>query len=142
MLKQGPASWSVVALPQVFTGKIVIPGDMINEYLALMRKAEEEREPFVKMLGGTLEGYEAYLREEKGFTQAPVRKHCMVVAMFHEFLPRQTDVWKYEEVTKGMANTHFRAWYKKKVWGGPDLEQVRVSLPKFFAFLREKKGAS
>lgn len=127
-------------MPQVFTGKVVIPGNKIDEYIAMMKKAEEERAPFVEMLQATLDEYVAYMQDEKGFTSATIRKHAMVIEMFHEFLARQTDVWKYEEVTKGMANTHFRAWYKKKVWGGPDLEQVRVSVPKFFAFLREKKG--
>lgn len=127
-------------MPQVFTGKVVIPGNKINEYIAMMKKADEERAPFVAMLSETLDEYVTHMQDEKGYTNATIRKHAMVIERFHEFLAHQTDVWKYEEVTKGMANTHFRAWYKKKVWGGPDLEQVRVSLPKFFVFLREKKG--
>lgn len=127
-------------MAQVFTGKVVISGDKIREYIELMKKAEEERAPFVKMLRDTLDEYVAYMRDEKGYTDATIRRHAAVIEMFHEFLARQTDAWSYEEVTKGMANTHFRAWYKRKVLGGPDLEQVRVSVPKFFAFLREKKG--
>jgi len=32
-------------MPQVFTGKVIIPGDKINEYFKIMEQAEKEREP-------------------------------------------------------------------------------------------------
>jgi len=45
----------------------------------------------------------------------------------------------YSEVTKGIANTYFKQWYRRKVWGGPSIERIPVSMKKFFVFLKEKK---
>ena len=42
-------------------------------------------------------------------------------------------------MTKGIANTYFKQWYKRKVWGGPPVDRIPVSIRKFFLFLREKK---
>ncbi len=39
-------------MPEVFTGKVMIPGDQIDAYLAAMREAEEARTPFREMLDG------------------------------------------------------------------------------------------
>jgi hypothetical protein len=35
-------------MPKVFTGKVIIPGDKIDEYLEMLEKAEEKRKPFVE----------------------------------------------------------------------------------------------
>ncbi|MCD6468606.1 MAG: hypothetical protein J7L32_04805 [Thermoplasmata archaeon] len=43
-------------------------------------------------------------------------------------------------MTKGIANTYFKQWYRRKVWGGPSIEKIPVSMKKFFVFLKEKKG--
>jgi hypothetical protein len=43
-------------------------------------------------------------------------------------------------VTKGMANSYFKRWYKRKVWGGPGVDRIPISMKKFFTFLKEKKG--
>ncbi|HEC96237.1 MAG TPA: hypothetical protein ENI59_00990 [Euryarchaeota archaeon] len=126
-------------MPKVFTGKIVIPGDKIEEYLKLMEKAEEERKPFVEKCEAILEEFYDYLVNEKGLSEKTAGDHCFVISMFNEFLAWQTDVWDYSEVTKGIANTYFKQWYKRKVWGGPPVDRIPVSIRKFFLFLREKK---
>jgi len=127
-------------MPRVFTGKVVIPGDKIEEYLKLMEKAEEERKPFVEKCDAILSEFHDYLVNEKGLSERTADLHCFVISTFNEFLAWQTDVWDYSEVTKGMANTYFKQWYKRKIWGGPPVDRIPVSIRKFFLFLREKKG--
>jgi len=127
-------------MPRVFAGRVVIPGDRILEYAKFMEEVERAREPFVRMTRQALNEFVAYLETEKGLSRATVRRHAMVIEMFNEFLARYTDVQGYSEVTRGIANTHFKAWYRRKVWGGPPLDQVRVSVHKFFRFLADRKG--
>ena len=127
-------------MPKVFTGKVVIPGDKINEYIEMMKEAEEERKPFVEKCEATLNEFYDYLMNEKGLSEKTVDRHCFIISVFNEFLAWQTDVWDYSEVTKGIANTYFKQWYKRKIWGGPSIEKIPVSIRKFFLFLKEKKG--
>ena len=127
-------------MPRVFTGKIVIPADKIDDYLEMLEKAEEERRPFVEKCDATLDEFYDYLVNEKGFSEKTANSHCFIISTFNEFLARQTDVWDYSEVTKGIANTYFKRWYKRKVWGGPSIERIPVSIRRFFLFLKEKKG--
>jgi len=127
-------------MPKVFTGKVVIPGDKIDEYLEMLRKAEEERRPFVEKCEAILDEFYGYLVDEKGLSERTANSHYQVVHIFNEFLARQTDVWDYSEVTKGIVNSYFKQWYKRKVWGGPSIERIPISMKKFFLFLKEKKG--
>ncbi|MDI6793743.1 MAG: site-specific integrase [bacterium] len=127
-------------MARVFTGKVVIPGDKIDDYLELMAEAEKEREPFRKSLAGLNEDFADYMLDEKGLTERTARKHGWIVGMFIEFLCSQTDVESLEEVTRGIANTHFRNWWKKKVWSSETPNDLRVALKKFFQFLAAKKG--
>jgi site-specific recombinase XerD len=60
--------------------------------------------------------------------------------MFIEFLSRQTDVERLEDVTRGIVNTHFRQWYKRKVMDSSSVNDLRVALRKFFQFLAAEKG--
>jgi len=39
-----------------------------------------------------------------------------------------------------MVNTHFKNWWKRKVWDSTTPDQLRVALRKFFVFLAENKG--
>ena len=127
-------------MPRVFTGKVVIPGDKIEEYLEMVKEAEEKRKPFVEKCEAILDEFYDYLVDEKGLSERTANSHYQVIHIFNEFLARQTDVWDYSEVTKGIANTYFKQWYKRKVWGGPTTERIPVSIRKFFLFLKEKKG--
>ena len=60
--------------------------------------------------------------------------------MFIEFISRQTDIERLEDVTKGIVNTHFRQWYKRKVMDSSTVNDLRVALRKFFQFLATEKG--
>jgi site-specific recombinase XerD len=127
-------------MPKVFTGKVIIPGDKIDEYFEMLEKEEEKRKLFVEKCDAILDEFFDYLVEEKGLSKRTANHHYWIIQMFNEFLAHQTDVWDYSEVTKGMANSHFKRWYKRKVWGGPGVDRIPVTMKKFFTFLKEKKG--
>jgi site-specific recombinase XerD len=74
------------------------------------------------------------------FKRNTARKHTMIVDLFIEFLCRHTDVERVEDITRGMANTYFKTWWKNKVWDSTTPEQIRVALKKFFTFLAKEKG--
>lgn len=125
-------------MPQVFTGKIAIPGDKIQDYLKMLEEAEKQREPFRNSLNELNDEFHEHLLTK--FQPKTARKHAMVVELFIEFLCRHTDVTRIEDITRGMANTHFKKWWKKKVWDSTTPEQISVALKKFFTFLANEKG--
>ncbi len=125
-------------MPQVFTGKVMIPGDKIDEYFKLMEQAEKEREPFRQYLNKLSDEFDDYLSMKYGIKT--VRKHSGIISMFIEFICRYTDVQNIEDITRGMVNTHFKKWYKRKVWDSATPDDIRVALKKFFQFLEQEKG--
>lgn len=50
------------------------------------------------------------------------------------------NVQSIEEITKGMVNSHFRSWYKRKVLDSATESDLRVALGKFFQLLASEKG--
>ncbi len=126
-------------MPNVFTGKVAIPGDKIDEYLEVMEKSEKERAPFVKRLNELNEEFGEYLNE-KGLSDRTISKHCGIISLFIDFLARYTDVEKIEDVTKGMANTHFKNWYKRKLWDSTTPAEITAAIKRLFTFLAENKS--
>lgn len=125
-------------MAKVFTGKVVIPGDKIEEYFQVLAAAEEARRPFREYLEGLNEEFAEHLAQK--LSERTVRKHAGIVGMFIEFLVRYTDVESIEDITRGIANTHFHKWYKRKVWDSATPNDLKVALRKFFTFLSEEKG--
>lgn len=125
-------------MAKVFTGKVLIPGAQMDKYFEAMAEAEAAREPFRNSLESLNEDFAEYLRTK--YTKKTVRKHTTIVDMFIHFICRQTDVESLEEITKGMVNSHFRKWYKRKVWDSATENDLRVALRKFFQFLATEKG--
>jgi hypothetical protein len=128
-------------MAKVFTEKVVIPGNKIDEYLKALKEAEEARAPFRKHLENLKDEkdeFENYLLSK--FSKRTARKHASIVEMFIEFLCGYTDVEKIEDITRGIANTHFRQWYKRKVWDSSTSDDLKVALYKFFQFLADEKG--
>ncbi len=124
-------------MPQALTDKVAIPDDKIQDLLNWMEEAEERREPFrLAMQKYNQEFYDHLLKK---FKEKTAMKHYGVVAIFIEFLCNYTDVTYVEEVTRGMVNTHFKKWWKKKVWDSTTPEQISVALKKFFIFLADEK---
>ncbi|MGV8149817.1 MAG: site-specific integrase [Alkaliphilus sp.] len=125
-------------MARVFSGRVIIPGDKMEEYLKAVEEAEEAREPFRQYLNSLNEEFKDYLM--LNFSQRTARKHAGIVLMFIQFLCGYTDVDKIEDITRGMANTHFRQWYKRKVWDSSTPNDLKVAIRKFFLFLIEEKG--
>jgi len=126
-------------MPKVYTGKVVIPGNKIDEYIKMLMEAEKEREPFVRYASELNQAFVEHLFRE-GYSGRTVDKHSSIVHWFIDFLARHTDVWKFEEVTIGIANTHFKKWFGGKIVCSYTQDDVRVALTKFFKFLAEEKG--
>ena len=125
-------------MAKVFTGRVTIPGALVEEYCKAMDEAQKAREPFREQLTALNAEFHAKLAEK--FSERTARKHSSIVDLFIEFLCRQTDVEQIDEITRGMVNTHFRAWYKRKVWDSATPNDLRVALKKFFEFLATEKG--
>ena len=125
-------------MPEIFTGKAVIPGDQLGQYLEALAEAEDARAPFRRHLGELNAAFGSYLATR--YTRKTVLAHTGVIDVFIDFLCDYTDLERIEEVTRGMVNSGFRSWYRRKVWGGADPDQVRVALTKFFRFLATGKG--
>ncbi len=125
-------------MPKVFTGKVVIPGNQLEAYLEALEATEKARASFRQYMNALNAEFAEYLATK--YVQKTVRKHTGIVDMFIEFICRQTDVEKLEEITRGMVNSHFRSWYKKKVWDSATDSDLRVALRKFFQFLATEKG--
>jgi len=125
-------------MAKVYTGKVVIPGDKIEEYLQLMEENEKTREPFRLQLEALSKEFHEDLLQK--FSTRTANKHSFVVELFIDFICHHTDVLCIEEITRGMVNTHFKKWWKRKVWDSTTPEQITVALRKFFTFLAAEKG--
>jgi hypothetical protein len=126
------------AMAEVYTGKVLIPGDQIDAYLTAVQAAEQARAPFRARLEALNAAFGASL--EKKYSRKTMRKHAGIVDLFIIFLCEYTDVERLEDVTRGMVNSHFRRWYRSKVLDHLDSDEVRVALKKFFAFLDQEQG--
>jgi len=125
-------------MAKVYNGRVIIPSDKIEQYLKITAEVEKKREPFRKYLLGLNDDFREYL--ESKLSARTARQHSSIVGLFADFICRQTDVEKIEDITRGMVNTHFKNWWKRKVWDSTTPDQLRVALRKFFVFLAENKG--
>lgn len=125
-------------MAKVFTGKVVIPGDQIQDYLQALEAAEAARAPFRAKLESLNQAFAEFLATK--YVPKTVRKHTNIVDLFIHFICGYTDVTEIEEITKGMVNSHFRSWYKRKVYDSSTERDLRVALNKFFKFLAEEQG--
>jgi len=120
-------------MAKVYTGKVVIPVENIEQYLKLQAQAELQRAPLRRRMTELNDAFYEHLLQK--FSEKTARKHTAIVELFIEFICNQTDVEQIEEITQGMVNTHFRQWWKRKVWDSTTPEQLKVALKKFFTFL-------
>jgi len=125
-------------MAKVYTGKVIIPGDRMDEFFKVMKEAEEKREPFRQSLLKLDQEFQQFLLTK--YSERTARKHASIVEVFIDFICRQTDVERIEEITRGMVNTHFKKWWKRKVWDSTTPDELRVALKKFFVFLSEEKN--
>ena len=124
-------------MAKVYTGKVIIPGDKIDEFFKVMKEAEEKREPFRQSLLKLNQEFHQFLLTK--YSERTARKHASIVEVFIDFICRQTDVERIDEITRGMVNTHFKKWWKRKVWDSTSPDELTVALRKLFLFLSEEK---
>ena len=125
-------------MPHVYTGNVIIPGDQIDAYFEALQEVEALRAPFRSRLTGLNTEFGNELATK--YSKRTVAKHTSIVALFIDFVCDYTDVMAIEEITKGMVNSQFRRWYKRKVWDSTGPDELRVALKKFFQFLDQQKG--
>jgi len=125
-------------MARVYSGKVIIPGDRMDEYFEVVKEAEEKREPFRQSLLKLNQEFHQFLLAK--YSERTARKHVSIVEVFIDFICRQTDVERIDEITSGMVNTHFKKWWKRKVWDSTSPDELTVALRKFFLFLLEEKN--
>jgi site-specific recombinase XerD len=125
-------------MAKVYTGKVIIPGNKMDEFFKMMKEAEEKREPFRQSLLSLNQELHQFLLTK--YSERTARKHASIVELFIDFICRQTDVKRIEEITGGMVNTHFKKWWKRKVWDSTSPDELAIALRKFFLFLSEEKN--
>ena len=125
-------------MARVFTGKVMIPGDKLDEFFAALEKTEKARKPFRDSLLELNKDFHQYLLSR--YSGKTARKHSGIVGPFIDFLCRYTDVERIEDITRGIVNTHFQRWWKRKVWDSTTPNEIRVALRKFFEFLAEEES--
>ena len=125
-------------MAEVFSGKVVIPANQLEQYFESMQQAEAARAPFRQSLEQLNQEFGEFLATK--YVPKTVRKHTGIVDLFIHFICGYTDVEQIEEITKGIVNSHFRSWYKRKVMDSATDSDLRVALRKFFQFLASEKG--
>lgn len=125
-------------MAQVFSGKVVIPANQVEQYFEAMQQAEAARAPFRQSLEQLNQEFGEFLATK--YVAKTVRKHTGIVDLFIHFICGYSDVEQIEDITKGMVNSHFRSWYKRKVMDSATDSELRVALRKFFQFLASEKG--
>jgi len=63
----------------------------------------------------------------------------MIVDLLITFLCVYTDTRDIQSITKGMVNSQFRFWWKRKVCSSETDNDLNVALKKFFNFLAQEQ---
>ena len=124
-------------MARVFRGKVAIPGDQMEAYFEALGQFEQDKEPLRKELEHYAQDFAHALAQHSA--PKTVRKHTAILALFIDFVCWHTDVRSLEEITRGIANSHFRQWYQRKV-GDRRESELKTTIQRFFSFLAEEKG--
>lgn len=125
-------------MAKVFTGNVAIPGHQFQNFLQALSEAEAARAPFRESLEQLNKEFSDFLATR--YVPKTVRKHTNIVGLFIHFICGYSDVENLDEITKGIVNSQFRSWYKRKVGDSATESDLRVALKKFFHFLVTEKG--
>jgi site-specific recombinase XerD len=124
-------------MTRVFRGKIAIPGDQIETYFQALEQFEHDKAPLRKQLEQCARDFERLLAQQ--YVPKTVRKHMAILALFIDFVCWDTDVRRIEEITRGIANSAFRQWYRRKV-GDRTESELKTTIKRFFQYLDRNKG--
>jgi site-specific recombinase XerD len=123
-------------MPKVIVGDLEF--ESVDEYIAALQAWEEHRAPFksqAEMLGDEF----VDSLHKQGLSMRTVRKHQMNIEMFIVYLTQYTDADDFATVRKGVVNTGFLQWYRRKVLDRCDPASLKSTTRKFFKFLAEEK---
>ncbi len=124
-------------MPRVIVGDVEF--ESIDDYLAALEAWEEARAPFKAQAEALADEFIAYLREQ-GLSKGTLNKHSKNIGIFVVYLTQYTDADDFATVRKGVVNTEFFRWYRRKVLDRCDPASLESSTKKFFKFLAEEKG--
>ena len=124
-------------MARVFRGKMAIPGDQMETYFEALEQFEHAKAPMRTQLEQCARDFTRTLAQQ--YTPETVRKHAAIIALFIDFVCWDTDVRHIEEITRGIANSAFRQWYRRKV-GDRTESELKTAIKKFFHFLDREKG--
>ncbi len=124
-------------MAKVFKGKVSIPGDKLFEYMQALKDSEELKKPLRNQMTQLNLEFHEYLSGK--YSERTAKKHSLIIEMLIEFICRYTDIVDLDEITKGIVNTEFRKWYKRKVWDSSTPNDLKIAVKKFFTFLAEEK---
>ncbi|MFC2036409.1 site-specific integrase [Chloroflexota bacterium] len=121
----------------------VVVGDYefesIDEYMAARKAWEEHRAPFQAQAEVFADEFIDSLHQQ-GFSKRTINKHQVNIEIFIVYLTQYTDAEDFATVRKGMVNTEFFQWYRRKVLNRCDPASLKSTTRKFFNFLAEEKG--
>ena len=98
---------------------------------------EKETQPFRDSLNGLNKDFYTFLARQ--YTKKTANKHTMIVDLFIIFLCDYTDARDIQSITKGMINSQFRFWWKRKVCSSETDNDLNVALKKLFNFLAQEQ---
>jgi site-specific recombinase XerD len=120
----------------------VIAGDIefesIDDYVAALEAWEAFRAPFKTQAEALVDEFIDYLHEQ-GLSRPTINKHGRNIGIFIVYLTQYTDADDFATVRKGVVNTEFFRWYRRKVLNRCDPASLQSTTKKFFKFLAEKK---
>jgi site-specific recombinase XerD len=124
-------------MPKVIAGDLEF--ESIDEYIGALRAWEEHRAPFKAQAEMLADEFIDSL-DKQGLTERTISKHQMNIEIFIVYLTQYTDADDFATVRKGMVNTEFFQWYRRKVLNRCDPASLKSTTRKFFKFLAEEKG--
>jgi len=113
--------------------------ESIDDYLAAMEVWEEHRAPFKAQAEALADEFLKDLRRQ-GLSERTIRKHGQNIEIFIVYLTQYTDADDFATVRKGVVNTEFFRWHRRKVLARLDQASLKSTAKKFFQFLAERKG--
>ena len=99
-------------MTKVYAGKVEF--ESIEDYLAAMEAQEQRRAPFKAEAETLADEFIDYL-DEQGLSKRTIRKHGQNIEIFIVYLTQYTDADDFATVRKGVVNTEFFRWYRRKV---------------------------
>jgi hypothetical protein len=94
-----------------------------------MEAQEQHRAPFKAEAETLADEFIDYLNEQ-GLSKRTIRKHSQNIEIFIVYLTQYTDADDFATVRKGVANTEFFRWYRRKVLNRLDQASLQSTTKK------------